>query len=155
MSINCKMCPYPMVSSLTLIGCRAHFHVSLGHYCYVELFGEHNKEVEMHFHCMLIHFYSFSTNIYKGNVFVSSFQEHFQKAKVPSKKVAPRSSKAIKHVLKIINYCSDRSILPEPGHLSQVLIFHFVITNYQSNGRQDSDTGQGYNTSAQVSSHTP
>lgn len=38
-------------------------HVSLGPYCYVALFGEHDKEVEIHFHCILTDFYSFSTNI--------------------------------------------------------------------------------------------
>jgi len=57
-------------------------HVSLGLYRSVELCGEHDKEVETHFHCILTHFYSFPTNIYRGNVFVSSFQEHSQKVKV-------------------------------------------------------------------------
>lgn len=51
-------------------------HVSLDPHCCL---GFLYKEVGIHFHCILTHFYSFSTNIYRGNVFVSSFQECSQK----------------------------------------------------------------------------
>lgn len=84
MSANCRSCPYPKGFLTQTKRPQSTFltvRVSLGLYCYVNLFDEHNNEVEIHFDCIPTSFYSFSTNIYRGNIFVSFFQEHSQKVK--------------------------------------------------------------------------
>lgn len=74
-------------------------HVSLEPHCYV---GFLCKEVGIHFHCILTHFYSFSTNIYRGNVFVSSFQECSQKfLQYLPRKLDPDPAKQLSMCLKL------------------------------------------------------
>lgn len=60
------------------------------------------KEVGIHVHCILTHFYSFSTNIYRGNVFVSSFQESSQKVlQYLPRKLDPNPAKQLSICLKL------------------------------------------------------
>lgn len=74
-------------------------HVSLDPHCCIGLL---HKEVGIHFHCILTHFNSFFTNIYRGNVFVSSFQECSQKVlQYLPRKLDPDPAKQLSMCLKL------------------------------------------------------
>lgn len=112
--------------------------VSLDPHCCI---GFLYKEVGIHFHCLLTHFYSFSTNIYRGNVFVSFFQECSQKVlQYLPRKLDPDPAKQLSMCLKLQTIPVTEAVCQNQD-ISPVLTFHFVIINYRSKWRQGSDRG--------------
>lgn len=100
------------------------------------------KEVGIHFHCILTHFYSFSTNIYRGNVFVSSFQEYSQKVlQYLPRKLDPDPAKQLSMCLKSQTIPVTDAVCQNQDIFLLSWLFILWLSNYQGKLSESSGTG--------------